>query len=95
MIQRFVIHGRVQGVGYRYWAVAAVERMAEAGLPVRGWVRNRLDGTVEILAIGEAALLEDLADACADGPPSAKVTEVERLPAEDDGSTGFRQRPTV
>ena len=57
--------------------------------------RNRADGWVEILAIGEAAAVAALERACADGPPAARVVAVRRGEGEDDGSRGFRQRETA
>jgi acylphosphatase len=84
------IEGRVQGVGYRWWTVDQAERLG-----LRGWTRNRQDGSVEILAIGEPAALDALQAACAEGPPAARVAAVRRSPAEDDGSEGFRQRRTL
>jgi acylphosphatase len=87
---RLRIEGRVQGVGYRAW----LEREARSrGL--RGWVRNRSDGTVEALLIGEDDAVEAAITASARGPRLAKVTDVERLQAEDDGSSGFRELPTM
>ena len=83
------IEGRVQGVGYRWWAVEAAERLGLAG-----WARNRADGSVEILAIGEPAALDALERACRIGPSAARVTQVTRRPAEDDGSADFVQRQT-
>jgi acylphosphatase len=88
--QSLRIEGRVQGVGYRWWAV---EQATTLGLA--GWVRNRRDGTVEILAIGETQPLERLAEACRHGPPGAVVRAVEVYAAGDDGSEGFEQRATV
>jgi acylphosphatase len=84
------IEGRVQGVGFRWWAVGEAQ-----GLGLSGWARNRFDGSVEILAVGEPAAVAALEQACAAGPSAAKVTAVRRTPAEDDGSRGFHQRPTV
>jgi acylphosphatase len=84
---RLLVEGRVQGVGYRWWAVEAAR-----SLGLDGWVRNRADGSVEILAIGEAAAIEQLLQACNGGPPSALVRAVKLEPAEDDGSVGFEQR---
>ena len=84
------VEGRVQGVGYRWWAVGQAERLG-----LSGWARNRLDGSVEILAIGEASAIDALERACADGPPAARVSVVRRSPAEDDGTRGFGQRQTV
>jgi acylphosphatase len=86
---RFVISGRVQGVGFR----AFVERQArKRGL--RGWVRNRRDGTVEALVIGDEATLREMEAICHRGPSLAAVTQLDRLEATDDGSDGFEARPT-
>jgi acylphosphatase len=87
---RLVITGRVQGVGFR----AFVERHAlKRGL--RGWVRNRRDGTVETLLIGTDAILTEIEADCRRGPRLSKVDRVERFLAEDDGAVGFTQRPTL
>jgi acylphosphatase len=89
--RRLIIEGRVQGVGYRWWAV--VEARA---LDLRGWVRNRRNGSVELLAIGDADALDRLADLCAEGPSGARVERVIVNEAEDDGgAAGFDQRPTA
>jgi acylphosphatase len=84
------IEGRVQGVGYRWWAVGQARRLG-----LDGWVRNLRDGAVEALAIGEAEALDGFAAACKQGPSAARVTTVLRRPAEDDGSQGFEERATV
>jgi acylphosphatase len=84
------VEGRVQGVGYRWWAVGEAERLG-----LSGWARNRADGSVEILAIGDPAAIAALERACAAGPPAAHVLAVRRNPGEDDGSHGFRQRETL
>jgi len=66
------IHGRVQGVFYR----ASTQREAVArGLS--GWVRNRADGTVELVAEGPREACESLLDYCRQGPPAARVTAVD------------------
>ncbi len=88
--ERFIVTGRVQGVGYRWWTVGTAQRLG-----LRGWVRNRRDGSVEIQAIGPADRLEALALACETGPRAARVAEIQRFPAEDDDSTGFDERPTI
>jgi acylphosphatase len=74
-----VIRGRVQGVGFR-WFVREQGRL----LGVRGWVKNRPDGSVEVTADGDAAALEALRARLASGPPGADVTELQELeePAE-------------
>lgn len=84
------IEGRVQGVGYRWWTVEEAQRLG-----LVGWARNRADGSVEILAIGADAAVAALEQACASGPPAARVTAVRRTSAKDDGSAGFRQRETL
>ncbi len=87
---RLIIEGRVQGVGYRWWAQGEAARLG-----LDGWVRNRRDGTVELVAIGEPEALDRLETACAGGPPGARVGKVTRTQAEDDGSHGFGSKPTV
>ncbi len=76
---RAVVHGEVQGVGFR---AATVGRAHELG--VEGWVRNGEAGTVEIHAEGPARAVEELAAFLRDGPPPARVTEValERVAVE-------------
>ncbi len=59
----------MQGVGYRWWAQGEARRLGLAG-----WVRNRRDGSVELLAIGHEAAIDKLADACREGPRAAAVT---------------------
>ena len=86
---RLVISGRVQGVGFR----AFVERQAQRH-GIRGWVRNRRDGTVEALLIGDSHALGEMETACRRGPSMAAVTGLERFDAADDGSDGFEARPT-
>ncbi len=85
-----IVRGRVQGVGYRWWALTQAQRLG-----LDGWVRNRSDGSVEILAIGEQDLVAQLAKACGQGPSAARVTDVVQAPADDDGSSGFRERATL
>ena len=65
------VTGRVQGVGYR----AFVEHKAVA-LGLSGWVRNRRDGSVEALISGEAALVDQMIEACRSGPRHAAVAAV-------------------
>jgi len=67
-----LIHGRVQGVFYRVKA-----RAAGAGLGLRGWVRNRDDGTVEATACGPSDAVEQYIAWCRQGPPAARVGRVE------------------
>lgn len=87
---RLVVSGLVHGVGYRAWAANAAR-----ALELSGFVRNRLDGTVEIVARGPAAALDALAAACARGPAAARVDAVARLPALGLVPDGFTIKPTV
>ena len=66
------VRGRVQGVGFR-WFVR--ERARALGLA--GWVRNRADGSVEVLAVGDDVALERLRTVLRSGPSGARVTDVE------------------
>ena len=82
-------HGRVQGVGYRAGCAEAA-----IALGVRGWVRNRADGTVEVMACGTVQQLEALRNWMQAGPPAAHVTRVDMEPGQ--GRFGeFDLRPTV
>lgn len=86
---RLRITGRVQGVGYRFWA------MRTAGsLGLRGWVRNRSDGSVEVLATGAPEAVAAMIEASRKGPAGARVVKVAVFPGRDDGSLGFRMLPT-
>ena len=67
----------MQGVGYRFFAVRAAQRLGLAG-----FVRNRSDGRVEVYAIGDAGELEDLRQELERGPRSARVNGVTEEPAE-------------
>jgi acylphosphatase len=71
MVQHFLVKGRVQGVGYRWF----VQREA-AEIGLRGWVRNTPDGHVEVLAAGEPEQLEDLIKALGQGSRGSRVDEV-------------------
>lgn len=84
------IEGLVQGVGYRLWAQrTAVKR----GL--RGWVRNRRDGSVEAVFQGPDADVALMIAACEQGPPASSVARVAVL-AEGAGTfTGFEVRETA
>jgi acylphosphatase len=87
---RLSIAGRVQGVGFRAFVTHQAQRQS-----LRGWVRNRHDGSVEALLIGEADVVGAVIDVCRRGPPSARVDHVEQLPAQDDGTPDFTERSTV
>ena len=86
---RLTITGRVQGVGFRY---AMQHEAARRG--VRGWVRNRRDGSVEALVQGEARAVEALVAWARQGPPGARVSELQTTEVEEPAHSGFELRPT-
>ena len=75
--RRFLIRGRVQGVGFRWF----VEREAHI-LQIAGWVRNDPDGSVEVLAVGTRDQLAGLRSRLQEGPRAARVDDVEESEAE-------------
>ena len=87
--RRLRVHGRVQGVGFR----AFVWREAGA-LGVSGWVRNRVDGTVEALVIGDDATVELLVERIRSGPSFGRVDRLEISDVTDgiEPMTGFSIR---
>jgi acylphosphatase len=90
MFRRYLITGRVQGVGFRWF----VEREAQL-IGVRGWVRNRDNGTVEVLASGSNEQLGSLYDKLKEGPRAARIDEVEvEEAAPFDGYTTFQVEET-
>jgi acylphosphatase len=84
-----LISGKVQGVWYRAWTV---EEARKRGLA--GWVRNRRDGTVEAVFAGPAEQVDDMVQACHQGPPLAKVAGVAVTPAPSPHGETFEQRLT-
>jgi acylphosphatase len=69
-----LIHGRVQGVSFRAWTQHQAQLRG-----LKGWVRNRMDGSVEAVFSGPADLVEVMLKACHQGPAGAFVEDVEVL----------------
>ena len=96
IVRRYFVSGRVQGVGFRYWTTG---RARHLGLV--GWVRNRRDGRVEVLAYGEKSALDTLAKELEKGPSGAQVEAVQEAPVtpEETGlaaeATKFDETPTL
>lgn len=95
VIRRVMIHGRVQGVGYRAWA-AQQARLLDLG----GWVRNRRDGSVEAILAGPEAIVAGMIARCRQGPGPAHVASLDDTPADDAqlslrGRERFAVLPTV
>ena len=85
------VHGQVQGVFFRNWTMDRAR-----ALGVRGWVRNRKDGTVELVAHGDADAVDRLVAACRAGPPAARVERIDVETEEGDGPpAGFRVTATA
>ena len=84
--RRFLVRGRVQGVGFRWF----VEREAHI-LGIAGWVRNNADSSVEVLAMGTREQLSGLRSRLREGPRAARVDDVEECEANPvTGLTTFR-----
>lgn len=84
--RRFVVRGRVQGVGFRWF----VEREAHM-LGIAGWVRNNSDGSVEVLAMGTRDQLLGLRSRLQQGPRASRVDDVEELESKPiEGLKSFR-----
>jgi acylphosphatase len=86
--RRFVLRGRVQGVGFRFFAehAAQIEGLS-------GWVGNRADGAVEVFAEGDREALQRFEGKLRHGPPGARVDEVDVQDDQPSGrSTGFSIR---
>ena len=84
------IHGRVQGVWYRGWSVETAR-----GLGLRGWVRNRGDGSVEMLVHGEKEAVRRMLEHCREGPPAARVERIDVEDSDEAAPAGFESRPTA
>ena len=82
---RFIVSGRVQGVFFR-----ASTRSEAVRLGLNGYARNVADGSVEVLASGDAAALDELQRWLHVGPPAARVASVQRVESDESVSGGFQ-----
>ncbi len=87
--RQVVVRGRVQGVGFRWSCAHEAEQLG-----VSGWVRNRVDGSVEVVAEGPADAVDRLVDWCRTGPTGAIVRGLEIDEQALRGETWFRIVPT-
>jgi acylphosphatase len=83
--KRYIVHGIVQGVGYRYYVYRAAQELGLAG-----WVRNNPLGTVEVLAGGTREQLEQLEVMLRKGPYASRVDKVEIVDEMQEASGNFR-----
>lgn len=89
-MKRLRIRGRVQGVGFRYWAVGQARVLG-----LKGWVRNRSDGSVEAVATGPQDALDLFILACRRGPRAARVDSVDVEDAVETVGPGFGEIATL
>lgn len=85
--RRVIVSGRVQGVFFRDTCQQVAQRLG-----VRGWVRNRHDGTVEVAAEGHREQVDQLVEWCRTGPSRAHVTGIEVTEGSPTGEPGFTIR---
>ncbi|WP_010217459.1 acylphosphatase [Sphingomonas sp. PAMC 26621] len=89
-MQRAFVSGKVQRTGYRDWVVRRAQELGAIG-----WVRNRTDGRVELLAAGDEGAVARLIELCRQGPDTARVDHVEAQPDNERAPKGFTKRFTV
>lgn len=87
--RRYIVTGRVQGVGFRYWT----KRMADQR-GIAGWVANRRDGAVVVHAEADEEGLRTLSRLLEAGPPASSVSQVAEQDAALTGLAGFSVKPT-
>jgi acylphosphatase len=84
------VEGQVQGVFFRDWVVKTA-----CGLHVTGWVRNRHDGSVEVMAVGETDIIGRFVEYLRKGSPSSRVERIVVDDAAMEEFTGFARRATA
>jgi acylphosphatase len=77
------INGKVQGVGYRFFATRVARRMG-----LKGWIQNQRDGTVEAAVEGEKKAIDDWIEELKEGPRYAEVTSIDQETKEFTGRLG-------
>jgi acylphosphatase len=85
--RRLIVHGLVQGVGFRYSLARAAGTRS-----VAGWAANRRDGAVEAVLEGEPDAVEAVTRFCREGPRGAAVERVDVVDEEPEGLRGFDVR---
>jgi acylphosphatase len=84
---RVIIEGRVQGVYYRAWTVSEAKARG-----LTGWVRNLASGEVEAVFCGPQEKIEEMIEACKDGPPAARVDAISRHAHDEPPPADFQKR---
>ena len=95
VIKHVIIRGLVQGVGYRYWTESRAR-----SLGLKGWVRNRRDGSVEAVFAGARDAVAAMVEDCRRGPSSARVESIVERDADEhelkiNAGNAFASLPTV
>lgn len=85
--RRAIVHGTVQGVGFRYYTASKADEYG-----VRGWVRNEYDGTVRVHAEGSPSAVAKLMEWLKTGPTWAHVTSVDYHDVRAEGFRSFEVR---
>ena len=85
-----IITGHVQGVGFRWWTIQKA-----SALGLIGWVRNRIDNSVEAVFSGSSSAVDIMLEHCWSGPPVAKVSSVRVSDTDILNVSGFTHRPTA
>jgi len=84
------ITGRVQGVWFRGWTAQQAHAIG-----IRGWVRNRGDGSVEAVFAGSHNNVNEMIKRCRKGPPLARVDSIDVSKIDHQDFNGFEKRPTI
>ena len=79
IIRHMIVHGRVQGIGYRAFVEHEALRRG-----IEGWVRNRRDGSVEAVFAGPPEKVDAMIEACRRGPYAARVDVLHQREGSDD-----------
>jgi acylphosphatase len=87
---RLRIKGQVTGVGFREWAIEEANARQ-----LNGWVRNRSDGTVEMVISGPDDIIKQMLSRCTQGPEAAQVTNIDILREDQLPAAGFKRQPTL
>ena len=82
-LRQIRIHGKVQGVGYRFFATRVARRLG-----LKGSIQNQRDGTVEAIVEGEKKAIDDWIDQLKEGPRYAEVTKIDQETKEFTGRLG-------
>ncbi len=90
LTKRIRVHGYVQGVWFRDWTIAEARKLG-----VDGWVRNRRDGTVEVLVAGETDVVDAMIERLREGSPRARVDRLDIEDSDESVAPGFIRAATA